>query len=150
LVAALALAGCGGRTAQPIASVLTQDQQLNCEQIQSEIAGNEGRIASLAHEERRAHNANIAIGVVGAVLFWPALFALDTTNTEQVEMNALRQRNSMLLMMSGQRSCGVGGARSGSEEAVENRLDRLERLRDNGAINEREYRWRRQEIIQDI
>jgi hypothetical protein len=33
---------------------------------------------------------------------------------------------------------------------VENRLDRLERLRDNGAINEREYRWRRQEIIQDI
>jgi hypothetical protein len=56
--------------------------------------------------ERRAKGGNVAIGVVGALLFWPALFALNTTDTEQVEINALQNRNSYLTSLMAQRQCG--------------------------------------------
>lgn len=148
IIAALTLCSCAGRVAVPVAAVQPTDSQLTCEQIQGEMAGIEGRIASLQHEERRAHNANIAVGAVGVLLFWPALFALDTTNTEQVETAALRQRSTMLAMSMSQR-CAEAGT-SAPVGGPQERLNRLDRLRDSGAITEREYRSQRQEILRSI
>jgi hypothetical protein len=103
LAATLALGACGGRAAMPVATVAPGDNLLSCDQITAMVSGNESQIAALAQEERRARAGNVAIGVVGAVLFWPALFALDTTNTEQVEMASLRSRNGYLASLGAQR-----------------------------------------------
>jgi hypothetical protein len=51
---------------------------------------------------------------VGAVLFWPALFALDTTDTEQVEINALQSRNAYLTTLQAQHQCGGPNAMDAS------------------------------------
>jgi hypothetical protein len=147
-IAVLALASCGGRVAVPVAVVQPMDNQLTCEQIQAEMAGNEGRIVALHHEERRAQGANVAIGAVGVLLFWPALFALDVSKAEQTEIAALRQRSSMLAMSMPQR-CSEAGTSAPAGSAQE-RLNQLDRLRDRGAISEREYRSQRQEILRSI
>lgn len=107
---ALALGACGGRRANPVSTVSITDQHMTCTEITASIMSNDSRMGALREEERRAKNSNVALGVAGALLFWPALFALDTTNTEQVEINALQSRNTYLTMLSSQRNCSAPGA----------------------------------------
>jgi hypothetical protein len=99
----LLLAACGGRHANPVSAVSVTDQYMSCPELQATMVSNDTRMASLRDEERRAKAGNVALGVVGAVLFWPALFALDTTNTEQVEINAFQSRNAYLTALVAQR-----------------------------------------------
>lgn len=96
LAAAAFLAGCGGRDAHPVATVQPTDSMLSCELMYAEIAANNERARSLAREKSDAEGENVALGVAGAVLFWPALFFMDLSNAEQVEMDALRARNQYL------------------------------------------------------
>ena len=113
MLAAL-LGGCGGRNANPVSTVSVTDRDMTCNELQNSISGNEGRISALFAEEQRAKTNNVAIGVVGGLLFWPARFALDTRNTEQVEINALRSRNVHLTSMASERRCASGGVPLGS------------------------------------
>jgi hypothetical protein len=48
---------------------------------------------------------NTAAGVVGMVLFWPALFALDMKGAAGVEMTALESRSAYLATLAAQRHC---------------------------------------------
>ncbi len=91
-----ALSACAGRTGHPVATTESYDGSLSCEQLKAEIAGNETKAQKLYAENSSAHDSNIAIGVVGAVLFWPALFAIDTGTAEKDEMHALHDRNAHL------------------------------------------------------
>jgi hypothetical protein len=113
--AVLVLGACGGRRANPVGTISVTDQQMSCTEIQASVIENDARMAALREEERRAKSGNVAIGVVGAILFWPALFALDTTNTEQVEITALQNRNAWLASLAAQRRCGPGGAEPARE-----------------------------------
>jgi len=111
LCAATVLLGtCGGRRANPVGTVSLTDQHMSCAEIQATMIGNDQRMAALREEERRAKSGNVALGVVGALLFWPALFALDTTDTEQVEITAYQGRNTWLASLAAQRRCGSPGA----------------------------------------
>jgi hypothetical protein len=107
LCAAAALVGCAGRTAAPISTTQAADPQLSCSQMLAEIQANDSRANTLAQQEKSASNANVAIGVVGAVLFWPALFALDTGDAEKVEMAAYKARNDHLNAILRERNCGA-------------------------------------------
>jgi hypothetical protein len=98
---------CAGRDANPVVSYQTYDSGLSCEQIEAEIIGNEAKALQLIEEDESAHNANVAIGVVGALLFWPALFALDVGDAEMTEMRALKDRNNRLLGLAESKDCGL-------------------------------------------
>jgi hypothetical protein len=105
-VAALMLAaGCGGRAAVPIQVTQASDYQLSCEQIAAEQNAIVAKVNALRAEDEAAHNSNIALGVVGAVLFWPALFALDTNETQQQEIGLYRSRSEHLNIVAGQKGC---------------------------------------------
>jgi hypothetical protein len=115
ILACLALlTACAGRDAKPVAMMSPYDRDLSCEQIEAEIQNNEAKAQQLAEEDNSAHNSNVAIGVVGALLFWPALFALDVSDAERVEIEALHDRNMHLATL--QRDCstvnGGGGVQS--------------------------------------
>jgi hypothetical protein len=96
---------CAGRDAAPVASYASYDGQLSCSQLGAELTANESKVVQLQHEHDSAHTANIAIGVVGALLFWPALFAIDASDAQQVEIRALRDRNSNLARMQAAKKC---------------------------------------------
>lgn len=105
----LLLGACAGRNAAPVPMMTAYDNNLSCEQIQAEIASNEAKARQLIDEDNSNRNANIAIGTVGVLLFWPALFALDLSDAERVEAGALHERNTHLASL--YRDCsGVGSA----------------------------------------
>ncbi|WP_205249368.1 hypothetical protein, partial [Escherichia coli] len=64
---------------------------MTAEQLQ-----NTTKITQLEEENSNATAANIAIGAVGLLLFWPALFALNTSDAPDVEIRALKERNANL------------------------------------------------------
>ena len=101
----MAVTGCAGRSAVPVATMQPYDNQLSCQQIQAEIAGNETQALQLSGQNESAHNSNVALGVVGAILFWPALFAIDAGDAEKVEMQALHDRNQHLSEVYTQEGC---------------------------------------------
>src|SRR5215470_1510610 len=104
-VCAIGLAGCAGREARPVAISEDYDANLSCEQLHAEIRGNEQKALQLAGEADSAKAANIAVGAVGVLLFWPALFALDLTDTQTQEISALRARNTHMATLADVHGC---------------------------------------------
>ncbi len=101
------VAGCAGRVAVPVAITQGDDQELSCVQLRSETARNEQQAQTLYEQHKKAGDANIAIGTVGVILFWPALFALDTGTAEKDEARALEARNIYLRSLSLKKNCGT-------------------------------------------
>lgn len=112
LLGLVLLTACAGRDAKPVAVMNAYDRDLSCEQIQAEIQSNEAKARQLVDEDNSAHNANIAIGAVGVLLFWPALFALDLSDAERVEIDALHARNMHLANLA--RDCSTVASAGGS------------------------------------
>jgi len=103
--AALALGACGGRKANPISATRATDGEMSCDLMSAEIEANNSRVRSLVKEKEDAEGRNIAIGAVGVVLFWPALFFMDLSPTERQEMAAYRDRNDHLARLMRQKGC---------------------------------------------
>jgi hypothetical protein len=110
LLTVLLLAGCAGRTANPVPIVQAYDDGLSCQQIATEIQANETRGVQLAAEAKSSRNRNIGVGVVGGILFWPALFALDLSGAAKAEAEALKSRSEHLANVRVGRGCGTGRA----------------------------------------
>ncbi len=102
---ALGLAGCAGREAHPVAIMQDYDKELTCNQIRAEIKSNEQKAQQLAGEGESARTANVVVGTVGVLLFWPALFALNLSDAERQEMTALSERNTHLTTMADMHGC---------------------------------------------
>lgn len=114
---AAGLAACGGRDPRHIPVVEPNDTAMSCQALSALIANNNYRIESLFAEHKRAGESNVAIGVVGALLFWPALFALDTSDAERVEAQQLSDRNVYLASVAQDKNC------QGTRQPVEVRFE---------------------------
>ncbi|MFC3228357.1 hypothetical protein ACFOGJ_14030 [Marinibaculum pumilum] len=110
-------AACGGRDPRHIPVVEPNDTALSCQALSALIANNNYRIESLFAEHKRASESNVAIGVAGALLFWPVLFALDTSDAERVEAQQLSDRNVYLASVAQDKDC------QGTREPVEIKFD---------------------------
>lgn len=96
LALAVLASACAGRDAQPVTAVRPTDNTLTCDLMLAEYNTNHQKGVRLAGEKSKTDGKNIAIGVVGVLLFWPALFAMDLKGAERAEMEALRDRNNHL------------------------------------------------------
>ena len=91
------LAGCAGRQANPVTAIQTGDERLTCEQIVTTLKLNTSEVKGLMAESSGTTGKNVAAGVVGAVIFFPMLFFMDTKNAAGDEARALVRRNEVLL-----------------------------------------------------
>ena len=57
--------------------------------------------------QKSRDEGDVAIGVAGALLFWPALFAIDTKNADGHEGNALLDRNLHLQRIAIRKNCDI-------------------------------------------
>ena len=101
------LAACAGRAPQQIQVVQPKDGMLDCTALNAEIQGNSVHEADLAKEEGNKRGQNIAAGIAGAVLFWPALFLMDFQDAAGTERKSLESRDQYLATLAAQR-CGPG------------------------------------------
>jgi hypothetical protein len=102
----ISLTACAGRSATPVSSYKYGDERLSCADLRYEISRSETNVKKLVSEKNSAHEGNVALGVVGGLLFWPALFALDTSDAEKIEMQAEKERIESLQRIMAQKSCG--------------------------------------------
>ncbi len=88
----LALAGCAtaSKDITPAYVSPMQYQSYDCDQLTGEIQRIEGRVGQLGGRLDQAAANDKAIGVVGAVLFWPALFALGGTKGQEADYARLK------------------------------------------------------------
>ena len=109
LVSAVALVtlldGCAGRDAAYIPVVQPTDQGLDCGALYAEMSANTAKIASLSSEEGNKRGQNIAMGVVGAIVFFPALLAMDFKDAAGTDRKAVEARQSYLTTLYSQKHC---------------------------------------------
>lgn len=88
----IALAGCSTASKNITANYVspTQYQSYDCEQLASETQRVQGRFSQLGGRLDEAASNDQKIGIVGAILFWPALFALGGTKAEEAEYARLK------------------------------------------------------------
>ncbi len=105
LVLAAGLGGCGGRSANPVASYQPGDEQRSCTGLKTEIASNEQEIIRLLPYDD-ATGKNVALGVTGFFLIVP-LFFMDFKDAPELEIRALRQRNQRLREIANNNDCSL-------------------------------------------
>lgn len=110
LVVAAMLGACAGRDPNMVPVVQASDQSLTCDTIQAQVMANDTQMKSLAKESSNTTGGNVALAIVGGLLFWPALFAMDFKGAADKETTALQQRQSYLATLAAQRGCGGSAA----------------------------------------
>lgn len=102
ILVAITLAGCGGRTPQPITVASRYDNNLNCSDLEAEIEQNNARLQALAAEKGVTLSKNVAVGAAG-ILFFPIWFALDLSDAAGQEISQLQARQTYLAEMAGRK-----------------------------------------------
>lgn len=108
VVVALALAtGCSTASKDVATAYVspTPYQALDCEQLAAERIRIQTRASQLATRLDRAARNDKAITVVGAVLFWPALFALGGTKEQEAEYARLKGEADAVQIAATQKRC---------------------------------------------
>jgi hypothetical protein len=109
VVLATSLAGCAGRSPEPVALMQPQDQYMDCAAISIEAQANNAKVQKLASEQGLKTTQNVAAGVAG--VFIPVLwFGMDLQDTADKETVALQNRQQYLASMATQRRCGETAA----------------------------------------
>ena len=101
----MTVSACAGRDARPVSTVRATDERLSCNLMLAEYNANFKKGVQLAGDKASTTGKNLALGVVGAVLFWPALFAMDLKGADGIELRALRDRNEHLRKMMVTKRC---------------------------------------------
>ncbi len=92
-------------THDPVASYRPGDGSLNCAAIDGEMNQIKLAVVPLYDESGDKTGWNVGWGLVGGLLFWPALFALDLSDAEMEEVRAYQGRWDNLVRMREQRGC---------------------------------------------
>ena len=117
LAMALLVAGCAGRQANPVTAIQSGDEKLTCEQIVTTLKLNTSEVKGLMGESSSNTGKNVAAGV-GAVIFFPMLFFMDTKNAAGDEARALVRRNEVLYKRHNLMSCTPGIENKNTDEII--------------------------------
>lgn len=95
---ALLVSACGGRVSEAVSVERDTDSMLSCEHLLAEFRINAGRVPELNSERSQQSGNNVGLLLV-APLF------MDFSDTEKKEIEALKNRNSRLLVLLEEKSC---------------------------------------------
>ena len=104
LAVCLILASCGGRAANPIMVAQYGDDRRGCEALELEMQQMQDSIQKLMPKTDKT-GKNVALGVTGAFFIIP-LFFMDLSQSEQIEVNAYRERYNHLAIIATDKGCG--------------------------------------------
>lgn len=101
---ALFLAGCAGRSANPIATREVGDNKMECEEILAEMSELDRKARRLMGEQSAKTGKNVAWGVAG-LFIWPLWLAMDLSDAERQEAVAMQDRYSHLQRIHAKKDC---------------------------------------------
>lgn len=97
--ALLAMAGCGGRAASPVALDQSLDAELSCDHLDAEKRTNTARIADLEQEGSTSDANSVGMALAGGI-WW-----LDGRQGAAKDAKALDARNARLDELMAERGC---------------------------------------------
>jgi Short C-terminal domain len=146
------LVACGGRTAHPVADYKPGDEDMSCSDLKAEMSHIETEVDKLIPESKKT-GKNVALGAAGLFLIFPWFF-MDVGDAEKTEIRAYNERYLALEKLYA-KNCAAG--KDNTENSVlvtdtpmEDRLNRLVELKEQGLITDEEYTSRRREILGEI
>lgn len=93
------MAACAARPANPVKMVQSGDEMADCQKIEAEMVRNNEQIRQLANIDSDVESGNVV-----AFLLWAPL--IDFSKTEEIEVNALLDRNRHLNRLRQRKACG--------------------------------------------
>jgi hypothetical protein len=109
IFASVALAGCA-TASKDIASTYTSPitySSYDCQQIISEHARIQSKITQLGGRLDEAASNDKAIMAAGAILFWPALFALGGTKAQEAEYATMKGQYDAVQQAAIEKKCNM-------------------------------------------
>ncbi len=106
-LASMSLAGCATGS-KDISSSYTspmQYQGYDCQQINAETLRLQSKVSQLGGRLDQAASNDKAIMAAGALLFWPALFALGGTKQQEAEYATLKGQHDAIQQASIEKKC---------------------------------------------
>jgi len=103
------LAGCADHPDKIPAQYISpmQYDSYNCKQLSAEMQRVSSRVGELGgQQEKAADNSAVTMGI-GLVLFWPALFFLDSHSAQAAEYGRLKGEFNALEQAGIQKNCGL-------------------------------------------
>lgn len=116
------VSGCASSSKEISAAYVSpiQYQSYDCEQLAAEDQRLKARVGEIGGRLDEANSNDKAIGVVGAILFWPALFALGGTKQQEAEYARLKGEHDALQQAYNMKKCApVRSAEVKPEPVVE-------------------------------
>lgn len=149
LSAAAVLTGCSTASQNITAEYISphQYQSYDCEQLAQESTRILVRVKQLGVRLDQAASNDKAIGVVGAVLFWPALFAMGGTKPQEAEYARLKGEYEAVSQAQIAKKCGTSSGRPVVIPAVDvskdfaavNDVDAVPFLNERGRAGDRDW-----------
>jgi hypothetical protein len=104
------LAGCAKSSSEIATSYVSplQYQSYSCDQIAAESARVTARASELGGRLDQASANDAAMTGIGIVLFWPILFALGGTKTQEAEYARVKGEYDALNQIAIQKQCAIG------------------------------------------
>ena len=97
--------GCAGRAANPVMIQQYGDDKKSCLALEREMTFIQAEMQRLLPKTEKT-GKNTALGVTGFFFLVP-LFFMDLSQAEQIEVDAYRQRYNHLLIIAGDKQCGL-------------------------------------------
>ena len=105
LILSVILMACAGSSPQRMDVYQYGDSSKSCEMLNYEIRDLEEQVEAKYRHRDDKITRNTAVAIVGGLLFWPALFALDTKSDELYEINSVLKRRDMLRQVMSDKNC---------------------------------------------
>jgi hypothetical protein len=98
---------CGGvlRTPDEIPAYEYGDSGKSCDTLKSDLDDCRSEITLIKERQRTKVGINIAMGTVGALLFWPLLFTMDFSDVDAEDLEAQRQRYEAISLICQEKGC---------------------------------------------
>jgi len=90
---------------KPVQVYQNKDQNKECEQIKKELNICQRKYLEIHKRRTEKYAANGVVTVLGILIFPPLLFALDVSNTDQIEINAWKSRYENLVELHKNKKC---------------------------------------------
>ena len=109
LFMALFILNCGGvfRTPAPVTPYQYGDEDKSCKALQHELEACKEEHEQLKERRNGKIAANAALGITGAILFFPLLFAMDISDVDVIEIKAQEKRYTSLSKISIDKNCDI-------------------------------------------
>jgi len=92
-------------SSRPVESFCYGDDRKSCEALQAEITDIEKQVETKRDQHNQIIAANIFITIIGLVIFFPLLFAIDTRSEPLIEIEAFIKRRETLGIIAKDSKC---------------------------------------------